>query len=542
MILILALLSGGCSTSPDYSEGANLVPESPSGTPNVWCTWRAQTRMAEAAKIAKTKAKFAGDQGGAAYGARDNMNERIIFGENGKGGFAEHYPEVRSDMFLLFDDGWDVPFKSSNADDIARFGSLVLNEDRFPSFTGTPRERLKKLNDAVIERGWRGAGLWIAAQKVGEKWNSDKVPAESQYEYWKERVLWCKYAGIKYWKVDWGAHLDDIQFRKMLTDIGKKYHPDLIIEHSMPSSPLNGLVLDAKTSEPTGGGRMKDWNDKAFLSDLEKLIPLVDCIRTYDVIGHLENATTFDRIAYYLEKGKRSNSSAILNGEDALYMCATLGLSCGVMRTPLYPPKENGKIMDGSAEVARAVRWHRIAPAFALNAADINVSGEILKDTQFFPKGSTWCTTADGKTVWQCAPAAISRGLPLPEVKADGEKPFVAASKNPNGAIAVGAFGRVSAKDGFRTPAADVFVDADISDTIAGIFGNFKSVTFKVSKNIAKVLAQDLAANKAVDITNRVKIGNGKITISGDVLRSLCPPKSGNDASEPGVAVLAIRK
>ena len=54
--------------------------------------------------------------------------------------------------------------------------------------------------------------------------------------------------------------------------------------------------------------------------------------------------------------------------------------------------------------------------------------------------------------------------------------------------------------------------------------------------------AQDLAANKAVDITNRVKIGNGKITISGDVLRSLCPPKSGNDASEPGVAVLAIRK
>ena len=87
-----------------------------------------------------------------------------------------------------------------------------------------------------------------------------------------------------------------------------------------------------------------------------------------------------------------------------------------------------------------------------------------------------------------------------------------------------------------------MFVDADISDTIAGIFGNFKSVTFKVSKNIAKVLAQDLAANKAVDITNRVKIGNGKITISGDVLRSLCPPKSGNDASEPGVAVLAIRK
>ncbi|CDE85403.1 putative uncharacterized protein [Coraliomargarita sp. CAG:312] len=279
----LALAGAGCSTSPEYREGKNLVPEAASETPDVWCTWRAQTRMAEAAKIAQTKAKFAGDQGGAAYGARDNMNEHVMFGENGKGGFADHYPEIRSDMFLLFDDGWDVPFKSSNADDIARFGSLILNEDRFPSFGGQPRERLKKLNDAAIERGWRGAGLWIAAQRTGEKWNSDKIPAQQQYEYWKERVLWCKYAGIKYWKVDWGAHLDDIQFRKMLTDIGRKYYPDLIIEHSMPSSPLNGLALDSKTGEPIGGGRMKDWKDKAFLSDLAKLIPLA--AKTYSSCG-----------------------------------------------------------------------------------------------------------------------------------------------------------------------------------------------------------------------------------------------------------------
>ena len=162
--------------------------------------------------------------------------------------------------------------------------------------------------------------------------------------------------------------------------------------------------------------------------------------------------------------------------------------------------------MDDSAEVARAVRWHRIAPAFALNASEINVSGEILKDSQFFPKGSTWCATADGKTVWQCAPAAIARGLPLPKVEAIGEKPFVAVSKHPNGAIAAGVFGRVSVRDGFRTPPADVFVDADISGAITGIFGNFKSITFNISPNIGKVLAQDLASNKSVDITHLVKI------------------------------------
>ena len=159
--------------------------------------------------------------------------------------------------------------------------------------------------------------------------------------------------------------------------------------------------------------------------------------------------------------------------------------------------------MDDSAEVARAVRWHRIAPAFALNASEINVSGEILKDSQFFPKGSTWCATADGKTVWQCAPAAIARGLPLPKVEAIDEKPFVAVSKHPNGAIAAGVFGRVTVRDGFRTPPADVFVDADISGAITA---------------------------------------EGKITIGGEVLRWLCPPRSPNDTSEPGVAILALKK
>ena len=198
--------------------------------------------------------------------------------------------------------------------------------------------------------------------------------------------------------------------------------------------------------------------------------------------------------------------------------------------------------MDDSAEVARAVRWHRIAPAFALNASEINVSGEILKDSQFFPKGSTWCATADGKTVWQCAPAAIARGLPLPKVEAIGEKPFDAVSKHPNGAIAAGVFGRVTVRDGFRTPPADVFVDADISGAITGIFGNFKSITFNISPNIGKVLAQDLASNKSVDITHLVKIAEGKITIGGEVLRWLCPPRSPNDTSEPGVAILALKK
>lgn len=47
--------------------------------------------------------QFAGDQ--AKPGVRDAINEEAIFGN---GGWAEFFPESRSDLFFLLDDGWDV--------------------------------------------------------------------------------------------------------------------------------------------------------------------------------------------------------------------------------------------------------------------------------------------------------------------------------------------------------------------------------------------------------------------------------------------------
>ena len=51
-------------------------------------------------------------------------------------------------MFVL-DDGWDVAYGVHPATQREQFGSLEVAEDRFPSCTGNPAERLKSLNDLV---------------------------------------------------------------------------------------------------------------------------------------------------------------------------------------------------------------------------------------------------------------------------------------------------------------------------------------------------------------------------------------------------------
>ena len=53
-----------------------------------------------------------------------------------------------------------------------------------------------------------------------------------------------RHAGICYWKVDWGAHAADWAFRRMLTEVGRECQPELLIEHSNPSTgPLNGITV-----------------------------------------------------------------------------------------------------------------------------------------------------------------------------------------------------------------------------------------------------------------------------------------------------------
>ena len=130
---------------------------------NYYCTWNIQNCGRPESVHEKSPDVFLGAEG--ARLARDYLCEKTIFQ---KGGLADQYPEVRSELYFLLDDGWDVPYGVHPDKNITAFGSLKLAEDRFPSFTGTPAERLKKINQAFKERGWKGIGLWVAAHAVGE--------------------------------------------------------------------------------------------------------------------------------------------------------------------------------------------------------------------------------------------------------------------------------------------------------------------------------------------------------------------------------------
>lgn len=73
--------------------------------------------------------------------------------------------------------------------------------------------------------------------------------------------------------------------------------------------------------------------------------------------------------------------------------------------------------------------------------------------------------------VSQSAPARVTRGLPLPDVKCNEEPPYVVASRNPNGAITIGTLGRISNEKGYYFPKADVTLKIGKITGKIGIFG-----------------------------------------------------------------------
>ena len=170
-----------------------------------YCTWLAQNFLASETgeKRAAVRPEFTGDQG--ANCARDKVNERTVFG---KGGMAQ--VNAREDLYLVLDDGWDVPFDFDPYVHKDYFGSLEVNEQRFPCAKGSPAERLKILNERAKGLGWKGIGIWVAAQKCGKDNNSPF--SEADKEYWRERILWCKQAGVTYWKVDWNTTMRFVSF------------------------------------------------------------------------------------------------------------------------------------------------------------------------------------------------------------------------------------------------------------------------------------------------------------------------------------------
>ena len=110
----------------------SLIPIQPGRAPNYWCTWAAQNYMYGHHLPALDPSILEGDSGAAL--ARDAIGEHQLFGADGWA--KSFYPQVRSDVYLLLDDGWET----------GGTATFELDPKKFPSFSGTPVERLAALN------------------------------------------------------------------------------------------------------------------------------------------------------------------------------------------------------------------------------------------------------------------------------------------------------------------------------------------------------------------------------------------------------------
>lgn len=492
-LIPIALALFGC-IQPEL-KAENLIPTTPGKAPDYFCTWNVQGYV-----LSYAKGKL-----------RDAITEDNMFGDGKYQNWVGFFPRIRGDLYFVMDDSWDVGF--TNYD----YGADILNPERFPSFatSGTEPEKLKKLNDAVQAKGWRAVGGWICANKAAAYTNM------SDQQFYAERLQWMNTAGWGYWKVDWGKHSKDANWRRQLTDWCHQYAPNLEVEQAMI------------------------WS----------LVPSADAFRTYDVEVITSIPVTLSRVCQGLPQVAEPKAKAIINCEDEPVIGAALGCAIGIMRHPFAGNLPNGQqdeafppvtrdVKNSLNEVERGVLWHRVVPPFKVDGR-VNIDPTNLTDTWYFQAREGWATKA-GKWSTNSAPARITRGgLPLPTVKVDaGEAPFVIASRNPNGALTIATLGRTicssSTDRKYWTPLADITLDCGKLTGSIGIFGYYKSLTLTFDTPLTgrTILAQDILDTQAQDITSQVIIKGNTITLPGKLIEQIGLDKaSPGDKSDPGLVI-----
>lgn len=480
-------------------------------SPSYFCTWGVQVDLAQDTGARTRETLFPGDQG--VPGARDVIDERSLFGPDGWA--VTLYPRERASLYFMLDDGWDVPYGLDpwGRGDMPAFGTHVLEAKRFPSFPGTPAERLRELNRRIVDCGWRGAGVWVACQCHGDKKGAFR-PDDAMREELKRKLSESAEAGIDYWKIDWGMRDLDAGFRVLVSELARAYHPALHVEHK-PSCGRPILPDDFVES-----------SDNAFN---RAVLGTGDIFRTYDTLRPFDQVSTLARVAAYSRVIDRIGSRSLLNVEDALDVGAALGHTFGIMRCARTA---------GAAEVLRAVRWQQLAPAFGGDAAFPTRASElVLEETHRFGDDA-WYSPARGKTLVQRAPAVIARGLPLPEVRPVGsERPFVVAGRNPNGAVGVCIVRRL-ANGAFVTPPAEVSLDvAATPGQAVALFGTVASLALRDAPATHSAFAADLADGEWHDVTAAVVRRDGRLVIDGALLAKIGVERNGADdtTSRPAV-------
>ncbi|MGD0923044.1 MAG: hypothetical protein ABSA70_14970 [Terriglobia bacterium] len=522
-------------TAPRSGATLNLVPEKPGKTPSYWCTWGLQNYTLDNA-----------DENNHSMVA-NNLTEEQLFGH--PGWVANYFQKVRADLYVLFDLGWDVPPGLQFDRERWRLGTLELATGKFPSCTGTPTERLRKLDERTKAAGWRGAGIWVAAQAPGDGRDGRLMDDKALEAYFRERARWTRDAGIGYWKVDYGARGGNPDFRRLVSRIAREEAPGLLVEHGRGCGPVNDEVVSWEKLVANKKGSYRSWDNGRILQQAVELISFSDVLRTYDVTAYFSVPTTLDRVAQILAEAARLRGGpGLVNCEDEPFIAAALGCALGVMRHPLArelknKPYDPYQVKKRSDEMTRAVRWQRLAPAVRAGKTKVLLDSSFLLDHWVFKEGETWATWLFGQEAVQGAPARVARGMALPKVKADGPAPYVIASRHPQGAIAVATLPRISKDKGFYLPRADVAIDIGDGDFPVGVFGRYRTLTLSLSGRLGArhIWAQDLAGDEATDITEKVVRAATSITLPGESINSIgLSAATPGDLSEPGLVLQVI--
>ncbi|MCL2508385.1 MAG: hypothetical protein FWF05_04335 [Oscillospiraceae bacterium] len=479
--------------------------------------------------------------------SRDVLCDALLFGENGIA--VKSYPHARRDLYFLLDDGWDAGSSRGGtlSEDVwfrPYIGSCQLSEEKFPGYGDTPPERLKTLAEKVKALGWKGLGVWISPTI---SYGKDVIGnGRSFREFWRTRMEWSKYAGIAYWKVDWGDYDISDRHRKILSGLKKEIYPELLMEHAVMRDPWNRQ-----------GGE-----SPYYTAAHRHRLAYSDVLRTYDVTFALSIPTTLSRVAALLEHPPemRPGCLGLINAEDEVYLCAALGLAFGVMRFDIGENAVNSgpnwafggerhfpatrparRQLD---EVTRAVRWQTVyAPAFSAGLGTALISRERLSDAWAFTPDETWAgQLCKGDAAVQSAPGIVARSAAMPErtVRGDDPAPYLVACRNPNGSLSIAALGRVTPERGFFTPRADVRWDVGALSGVVGLFGHFKSLTLAFDQSLAgrKLYAKDLMEDEFRDVTGEVRVSGNQIILDGEWI-DLVGTKMNRpgDFSEPGLAL-----
>jgi hypothetical protein len=148
-----------------------------------------------------------------------------------------------------------------------------------------------------------------------------------------------------------------------------------------------------------------------------------------------------------------------------------------------------------------------------------------------------------GAVVRQGAPARISRNMPLPEVKAKKEKPFVFATRFQNGVIAVAAQERTRVGEAWYMPECDVTLQVSDARGPFGIFGYFGNLSMVFDRPLQgkQIVAQDLAGEEAIDISHSIQIHGNTLHVPGEVIRSIgLRHATPGDLSAPGLIIAVL--